>query len=47
MQTREERGTMGVVEGARRSIVGRANAAFVAEFQEIKLHRDLNSYNFC
>ncbi|MDP1549539.1 MAG: hypothetical protein Q8L97_05185 [Nitrosomonas sp.] len=47
MQTREERDTMGVVEGARRSIMGRANAALVAEFQEIKLHRGLNSYSFC
>jgi len=49
MQTREERDTMGVVVEVPAEALwgGRANAALVAEFQEIKLHRDLNPYIFC
>ena len=42
MQFRKERDTMSIVEVTARS----ANAALVAEFQEIKFHKDLNSYIF-
>jgi hypothetical protein len=45
MQTREERDTMGVIEVSM-LLVGRVNAALVAEFQEIKFHKDLNAYIF-